>query len=130
MNRKVLIICILSIFIYRCNLDNAPEGKKLYNQHCANCHMEDGQGLRSLIPPITNTSYIDKNRAQLPCWIKNGLNGELTIDGKKFNGEMPGVPYLSDAQIANIINYIQQSWHKGLKFYSESEVTKALKECK
>ncbi len=130
MRLKSLIFSIIACTIYCCVGGGEPEGERLYRQHCANCHMEAGQGLRGLIPPLTDTKFITANRELMACWIKNGMSGPIQINGKSYDGEMPGVPYLTDAEIANIINYVQNEWHKGLEFYSEGEVARTLKECK
>ena len=91
--------------------------------------MDQAEGLKGLIPPLTNTEFLLQNRSKLPCWIKNGMSEPIQVGEKQFNQVMPGVPTLTDTEIANIINFIQGNWHEGLAFFSEGEVNDALKEC-
>ena len=122
---------MIGVFVLNtCTSIDHSEGARLYKIHCANCHMDQGEGLKGLIPPLSDTKFLQENRALLPCWIKNGVQDPMTIEGKEYVGEMPGVPTLTHTQIANIINFIQGKWHNGLNFYSEIEVKAALKECK
>ena len=91
--------------------------------------MESGQGLKGLIPPLTDTDFLRTNRSDLACWIKYGMDDLIEVSGKEYAEPMPGVATLTDIEITNIINYIQSSWHEGLDFYSPDEVKQSLKEC-
>lgn len=42
--------------------------------------------------------------------IRRGMSGEMTVNGKVYNHEMPENKELSDFQIVNIVNYINQAW--------------------
>ncbi len=85
-------------------------GRELYQQHCQNCHGDAGQGLGQLIPPLTDTVFLRQNRKLLPCIIKNGLSGKVTVGGKEYEGEMPGDPKLTAIDIAEIATYITNSF--------------------
>ncbi len=129
MKVKLLIIILVTSFISSCLDNHNSEGARLYLQHCTPCHMENGEGLKRLIPPLTNTEFLQENRSNLPCWIKHGMSGPIQIGGVEYDQIMPGVPTLTDTEIANILNFIQTAWHEGLTFISENEVKDALKEC-
>lgn len=66
------------------------QGKILYENFCANCHMEDGTGLVEVIPPLAGSDYLVKFPEKLPCMIRKGISGEMTVNGKIYNTEMPG----------------------------------------
>jgi len=34
----------------------------------------------------------------------------VVVNGKKYNAMMPPQPYLTDIQIADVLNYIRNSW--------------------
>ena len=40
----------------------------------------------------------------------NGLKGEIIVKGKKYNQIMPSCGFLSDTEIANVINYIKNNF--------------------
>ncbi len=39
-----------------------------------------------------------------------GRTGEVTVNGKKYNGTMTPLNYLSDDQIANVLTYVRNSF--------------------
>jgi cytochrome c553 len=65
-------------------------GKGLYEKHCQNCHGAKGEGLGKLYPPLTDTTYLSKNRNRLACIIKNGMKGEVMINNTLYDEPMPG----------------------------------------
>ena len=141
MNKKSLIIAfilvgLMGIQLSSCNSEEEitylryyTSGKKLYESNCQNCHNTDGAGLALLYPPLTDTLFLQKNKKQLACYIKHGLNGTITVDGKTFNGQMPANHQLTDIEIAEIITYITNSFGNNQKIYLASEVNKDLKNC-
>lgn len=84
-------------------------GEGVYSANCASCHMAAGEGLESVFPPVAKTTYL-KNQAKVIGIVLNGQEGEITVNGKKYNGAMVGLSQLSDTEIADVINYISNSW--------------------
>ncbi len=94
---------LVIIQLESCNTNTFAQGEILYNNFCSNCHMVDGKGLANLIPPIVHSDYISNEDHQIACIIRYGMEGEITVNGVKYNAEMPGFKELSDFEIANII---------------------------
>ena len=92
--------------------------------------MQDGEGLRGLIPPLSNSDFLKKYKEQIPCIIKNGINGEIIVNDTTYNTEMTGNPTLSAVQINNIINYINHAWNNELKESNIRDIEKSLKNCR
>ncbi len=90
--------------------------------------MTDGSGLQNLIPPLNNSDYLKNKNNVIACAIRNGVSGELNIDGKVFNNEMEAIPVLNNIEITNIINYIQYTWGDGT-YAQNPEIKKALEGC-
>lgn len=89
-------------------------GKEIYSGYCMSCHMDQGQGIEGVYPPLAKSDYLmaDKNRAAYQ--ILYGLSGEIKVNGKTYNLEMPGIA-LSDEQVSDVLNYIRNSWeNKGV----------------
>lgn len=101
-------------------------GRKLYKTICANCHMENGEGLGRLIPPLANSDYLVSNRADLARTLKYGLNGPITVDGVDYNQPMPANPGLTDLEIAEILTYIGNTWGNNMGGFTIEEVEKDL----
>lgn len=104
-------------------------GRELYKTHCQNCHGQTGEGLSALMPPLTDTAYIRKNQHILPCYIKNGVSGLISVSGKFYDSTMPPAD-LSPIEIAKVLTYVTNSFgnHNGL--IDVKQVEKDLKECK
>lgn len=122
----------LSIFLLtQCNDENPyKQGKILYTNFCANCHMENGQGLKGLIPTLVKADYLVTNRGDIPCIIRNGLKGKIVVNGIEYGQQaMLPIKKLSEFEITNIMNYVSTSWGNNEKLWTVSEVREGLKKC-
>ena len=128
---SIIFLTLFTLFVFQaCNNNPYKQGEVLFNNYCAPCHSEDGSGLRSLIPPLAQSDYLKKQKDQLPCIIRYGLNDTIYVNGKMFNEPMEGIPSLNDVEIANIINYIDQEWNYQLGYISKPKVKQQLENCK
>lgn len=84
-------------------------GKEIYNTQCITCHMEQGEGIESVYPPLAKSDYLmaDKNRSIQQ--ILYGANGEITVNGVSYNGVMSSFE-LTDAEVSDVLNYIRNSF--------------------
>lgn len=104
-------------------------GEQLYAQHCSNCHQKNGAGLGLLYPPLDKSDYIDNNFDRVICLMKFGIEGELTVNGKKFNKAMPGVSSLADIEVTEIATYLYNSWGHRRDSITIMEVSRILNAC-
>lgn len=125
-----LALCTGFWFGGGCEQNTFQEGERLYKVHCANCHMDDGIGLSALIPPLAGSDYLIKHREQLPCILRYGLSDTIFVNGKMYAEKMPGVSALSDIHIANLLNFINNSWGNRNGVYRLEEVRAALEKCR
>jgi hypothetical protein len=71
------------------------------------------------------------HHSPIACIIKNGLNGEIQVNGIKYEQAMPAASNrLTAADIANIINFIQNEWGNNNGEISLPEVQSQLDGCK
>lgn len=105
-------------------------GKKVYDQHCQNCHGKQGEGLANLMPPLTDTVYLKENKRKIACFIKNGLSGPVIVQNKLYDGKMPSEAHLSNIEIAQVITYITNSFGNKQGLHDLDMVTEDLKQCK
>jgi len=110
MLRYLTVFTLLATLLFACGKTDNRQGHNLYDQHCANCHMEEGDGLRGLIPPLAGADYLRDNPREVVRGIRYGMKGPMTVNGMLYNEEMPGNVELSEFQIVNIVNYINQAW--------------------
>ncbi|MBN8676938.1 MAG: cytochrome c [Chitinophagales bacterium] len=118
------LMCLIS-----CEQQPYQIGQRLYQAQCANCHMDTGVGLGALMPPLAGSDYLAKHRQTLPCIIRNGLQDTIQVNGQQYAEQMPGNKNLSDIQIANLLNYVMQSWGNNHPPYTLEEVQQALNQC-
>ena len=105
----ILCTCVLAQ-LTGCGKTEHRQGHALYDQHCANCHMEEGVGLRQLIPPLAGSDYLRENPAEVVRGIVYGMEGPMTVNGVTYNQPMPGNEELTEFQVVNIVNYINSAW--------------------
>lgn len=105
-------------------------GLEIYQARCAVCHGESGQGLKDLYPPIAGSDYLLKNKESIPCIIKNGLEGEITVNGKVYNSRMLSHTDLTDMELADLMTFIYNSWEMNEGTFSKGEIKDMLDNCK
>lgn len=128
MSSRNFLCLIIPIMAFGCGSPQR-QGEALYTLYCSSCHMEDGSGLQSLIPPLAGADYIIHNADKLPCIIQNGLKGPILVNGKEYNQVMLPIAGLNDVEMANILNFIQKKWGDPAIFYSPEAIRQALSSC-
>ena len=104
-------------------------GKKLYLQHCANCHGQNGEGLEQLIPPLAKSDYMMDRIDRTVCEIRSGIQGEITVNGITYSQEMPANRELRALEIAEITTFIANSWGNERGLISAKNAEEFLRNC-
>ncbi len=99
----------------------APEGAKLYQQHCSLCHGAEGQGIPRVFPPLAGADFLEKHREKALRAPLEGLAGKIEVNGQSYEGAMPPV-LLEDMELAAIFEHIFSSWGNNLKPASPGEI--------
>ena len=91
---------------------HAQDGGQLYTLYCSACHGADGKGATGgQFPPLAGSDWVQGDAARSVKIVLHGLHGEVEVDGRKFNLEMPPQgSVLPDDQIAAILTYARTSW--------------------
>jgi cytochrome c551 len=105
------------------------QGEQLYTLHCSNCHQKNGKGLGRLYPPLDSSDYMTKNFNDVICLMENGKQGSIIVNGVEFNQAMPGVPALTDLEVAEIATYIYNTWTHERGIVEVKDVTEILRKC-
>lgn len=124
----LLILAGLLIYRYTSG-EKYGAGKALYAKHCASCHMEDGSGLRGVIPPLAMADYVNEHAADMACLIRYGMEGEIVVNGRTYNSPMYGHADIKDVEIRNIINYIKNAWGNEGEEIAFKDIEAALESC-
>lgn len=104
-------------------------GEQLFVEHCSNCHQKNGKGLGLLYPPVDKSDFMDKNFDQVLCLIRNGIKGEIGVNGNSYNKEMPPIPSLTDLEIAEITTYLYNTWGRDRGLIEVKDASKILGVC-
>ncbi len=96
-----------------------PKGAAIFQSVCQTCHGSDGNGIKSLAPPLNNSEWVTGNKNKLIPIVLFGLTGPIKIGDKLYespeiNGDMPGIGQnseFSDEDIAQVLNYVRNSWN-------------------
>jgi mono/diheme cytochrome c family protein len=132
---KIWTICVIVSGIAFTN-SNIPDqeinesikrGNEVYALYCQNCHMENGEGMPGINPPLAKADYLKKPTKTLINVILKGLSGEVMVNGEKYNVPMPSQEYLTDMQIADVLNYIKNNWGNKMTGMVTPEMTKAIR---
>jgi len=107
----VSLFVLFNSFSQSFNLKASIErGKDGYALYCQNCHMEDGNGQPAAVPTLLKADFLNKPAKDLINVILIGQSGEIHVNGSTYNGIMPAQNYLTDDQIADILNFVKNSW--------------------
>jgi len=98
-------------------------GALVYNDLCITCHMANGKGVPKAFPPLANSDYLKQNQKESIIGVKNGMSGEMVVNGITYNSVMAPLG-LSDDEVADVMNYINNSWGNDYgEFLTPQEVT-------
>lgn len=138
---KFILICLItisSIFTINQNTnkytshedpltESIERGSEIYTDFCMSCHLANGEGVENIYPPLAKSDFLLKNRKESIKVIKYGQQGEIVVNGKTYNGNMAALG-LSDDEVADVMNYITNSWgNKNDKMITEEEVSEIKK---
>jgi mono/diheme cytochrome c family protein len=107
-----LIIAGVSFFSFTQKFDlkaSIDRGKGIYEGNCIACHMEKGEGLDGVFPPLAHSDYLKADKKRAAQQILYGASGEMTVNGTLYNGEMAAFD-LTDTEVSDVLNYINHSF--------------------
>ena len=90
---------------------NIAQAAKLYEQHCAQCHGDQGLGVANAYPPLAgNRAVTMASMENLVQIVLNGAYAPATAGNPRPFGMPPFVLVLNDSEVAAVISYIRTSW--------------------
>ena len=104
------------------------DGEKLYRGACIACHEADGSGSPRIYPPLPGNANLQS--ADASSTLRIILDGAETVTTPRApnSGSMPAYDKeLSDQQIADVTNYIRNSWGNAAPAVTPAQVAAARK---
>lgn len=87
--------------------------------------MEDGIGVESVYPPLAKAGNLaDKNK--MVKIILQGMRGKSVVKGITYETEMVPIS-MTDKEVADVVNYIRNSWGNKAPYIKVSDVVAAKK---
>jgi len=84
-------------------------GKELYITYCLSCHMDSGQGVENVYPPLAKADYLMADKKRSIQQVLYGAEGEMKVNGQTYNQPMTGFD-LKDEEVSDILNYVRNSF--------------------
>jgi mono/diheme cytochrome c family protein len=100
-------------------------GAKLYEQHCAECHGDQGEGAPGAYPPLAGNRAVTMDPpANLIRVLLSGGYPPSTAGNPRPFGMPPFGPAMDDVEVAAVVSYIRNSWGNRAEFVSPVEVSR------
>jgi mono/diheme cytochrome c family protein len=101
------------------------QGRKIYEQHCQECHQAKGEGVPRIYPPLQNNESINmKFPINAIRIVLNGGFPPSTEGNPRPYGMPPFYQDLSDQEVAAVVTFIRQSWGNNAPPVSPAEVAR------
>jgi mono/diheme cytochrome c family protein len=89
--------------------ESIERGKDIYIANCLTCHLDQGEGIEDVYPPLAKSNYLMADKKRSIQQVLYGATGEMKVNGKTYSGEMSGFD-LTDQQTSDVVNYIRNSF--------------------
>jgi len=104
--------------------ESIAAGQEIYQDFCVQCHLNSGEGVSGVFPPLKASDYLMNNVEKSVAGIKYGLRGKITVNDEIYDGIMVSQG-LDNEEIADVMNYILNQWGNS---YTEQITTQQVNE--
>ncbi|BFP40532.1 hypothetical protein FGF1_13770 [Flavobacteriaceae bacterium GF1] len=110
-----ILVFVITIFCFTsCKKETKKvdlvAGAALYEVKCAVCHQLDGNGIKGVHPPVSNTPWVNGSKERLINIVLHGLEERIHVKGEIYDNVMPAIPTLTDEEISNVLSYVRNSF--------------------
>ena len=123
------VVNILSSFKKQTAFDldaSITRGKDVYATYCQSCHMDEGQGVEGVFPPLAKADYLMADTKRSIQQVIYGANTEMKVNGTVYNTEMAAID-LKDGEASDVLNYVRNSFGNKGKAITPDDVKAARK---
>ncbi|HRI22691.1 MAG TPA: cytochrome c, partial [Panacibacter sp.] len=82
---------------------------EVYTSYCMSCHMDEGQGLEGVFPPLAKADYLMADKKRSIRQILYGATEEMKVNGTTYNTPMAAIE-LKDTEVSDVLNYVRNSF--------------------
>jgi mono/diheme cytochrome c family protein len=108
-----------------------PKGLRLFESTCQTCHGPDGNGIKSLAPPLNKSEWVNGRKDKLISIVLFGLTGPIKVNGYVYkapdiSGDMPAIAHseeINDEDISQLLSFLRSSWQNNSDKVDKKEVS-------
>src|SRR5687768_8142211 len=97
MSKQILIIssCVAAMALSAFSVQkfdlkaSIARGKEVYAAQCVSCHQDQGEGIEDVYPPLAKADYLMADKSRSIVQVLYGASGEMKVNGKTYNSDMP-----------------------------------------
>lgn len=111
-----IIVGVITSYLFqeKTKKESIAEGQEIYQDFCVQCHLNSGEGVSGVFPPLKSSDYLLNNIEKSIAGIKYGLKGKIIVNGEIYNSVMLNQG-LENEEIADVMNYILNEWGNSFK---------------
>ena len=112
----LIIVGVITTYLFqeKTKKESIAEGQEIYQDFCVQCHLNSGEGVSGVFPPLKSSDYLLNNIEKSIAGIKYGLKGKIIVNDEIYNSVMLNQG-LDDEEIADVMNYILNEWGNSYK---------------
>ena len=111
-----IIVGVITTYLFqeKTKKESIAEGQEIYQDFCVQCHLNSGEGVSGVFPPLKSSDYLLNNIEKSIAGIKYGLKGKIIVNDEIYNSVMLNQG-LENEEIADVMNYILNEWGNSFK---------------
>ena len=111
-----IIVGVITSYLFqeKTKKESIAEGQEIYQDFCVQCHLNSGEGVSGVFPPLKSSDYLLNNIEKSIAGIKYGLKGKIVVNDEIYNSVMVNQG-LDNEEIADVMNYILNEWGNSFK---------------
>ncbi len=111
-----IIVGVITSYLFqeKTKKESIADGQEIYQDFCVQCHLNSGEGVSGVFPPLKSSDYLLSNIEKSIAGIKYGLKGKIIVNGEIYNSVMLNQG-LENEEIADVMNYILNEWGNSFK---------------
>lgn len=117
LTKSLVVSAVVVLQLYSLQLSQQEDlaaskarGEVIYGRSCSSCHMSDGKGMAGTFPPLAQADYLLEDPERAVHIILHGQAEEIVVNGETYDMPMPAQAHLDDQEVADVMNYILNSW--------------------
>ena len=85
-----IIVGVITTYLFqeKTKKESIAEGQEIYQDFCVQCHLNSGEGVSGVFPPLKSSDYLLNNIEKSIAGIKYGLKGKIVVNDEIYNSVM------------------------------------------